>query len=177
MLRRQLETADHADPQRSATPRSSLRSLAVSLGLAFLPGLVGAPFVDRDWYQALDRPRWAPPPSVFGPVWTFLYASLGATAWFAWRRRPLPIGALALYAIQLVLNALWTPIFFGARKPGAALVVIVTLWATAAATAIVLLRARVVAGVLLVPYLAWVAFAGLLNASIWHRSRTAAPRS
>ncbi len=154
--------------------RSSLPSLIGSIGLAFLPGALGVPFVDREWYQALDRPRWSPPSAVFGPVWTLLYTSLGAAAWVAWRRQPRPLGALALYAIQLVLNGLWTPIFFGARKPGAALVVIITLWTASLATAIGLFRARAVAGLLLVPYLAWVAFATLLNAAIWRRSRAGA---
>lgn len=157
-------------------PRSNKRSLAVSVALAFLPGLIGTPFVDRDWYLSLDRPRWSPPPSVFGPVWTALYTSLGVAAWFAWPHRPRPLGALTLYAIQLAINALWTPLFFGARKPGAALVVIVTLWVAALATAVALFRARVAAGVLFVPYLAWVAFAALLNAAIWRRSRATSAR-
>jgi tryptophan-rich sensory protein len=141
------------------------------MAVAFVPGVIGVPFVDRDWYQSLDRPRWSPPPEVFGPVWTILYASLGAASWLAWRRRPRPLGALSLYGVQLVLNGLWTPIFFGARKPGAALIVIVTLWVASAATAIALVRARAAAGLLLVPYLVWVAFAVLLNGAIWRRSR------
>ena len=151
--------------------RSTLRSLIGSMALAFVPGLLGVPFVDRDWYRSLDRPGWSPPAGVFGPVWTFLYASLGGAAWLAWSRRPRPLGALSLYALQLVLNGLWTPVFFGARKPGAALVVIVSLWVASTATAIALFRARAVSGLLLVPYLVWVAFAALLNAAIWRRSR------
>jgi translocator protein len=154
-----------------STHRSSRRELALSIALAFLPALIGVPFVDRDWYRSLDRPRWSPPPGVFGPVWTFLYASLGTAAWMAWRRRPRPLGALSLYALQLALNGLWTPLFFGARDSGAALVVIIALWVAALATAIALFRAQVVAGLLLVPYLAWVAFAALLNGAIWRRSR------
>ncbi len=157
----------------ASTRRSGLRALIVSMAVAFIPGLIGVPFVDRHWYESLDRPRWSPPSEVFGPVWTLLYASLGATGWIAWRGRPRPLGALSLYAIQLALNGLWTPVFFGARKPGAALAVIVTLWAASMATAIAMFRARAVAGVLLVPYLTWVAFAALLNGAIWRRSRTA----
>lgn len=155
----------------SVGARSSLPSLVGSMAVAFLPGLIGVPFVDRDWYRSLDRPRWSPPPGVFGPVWTVLYASLGGAAWIAWRSRPRPVGALSLYVAQLTLNGLWTPVFFGARKPGAALGVIATLWVTALAAAVALFRARAAAGVLLIPYLAWVAFAALLNGAIWRRSR------
>jgi tryptophan-rich sensory protein len=163
--------AERADLAASSTDLPSVRSFLASMAVAFLPALIGVPFVDRDWYRSLDRPRWSPPSEVFGPVWTFLYASLGLAAWVAWRRQPRPVGALLLYLVQLALNAIWTPVFFGARKPGAALVVIVALWVASLATAIGLFRARAVAGLLLIPYLAWVAFAALLNGAIWRRSR------
>jgi translocator protein len=148
-----------------------LVTLAASLLIAFLPGVVGTPFVDRRWYRELDRPSWSPPPAVFGPVWTALYASLGTAAWLAWRRQPRPTGALALYLAQLLLNGLWTPVFFGARRPGAALVVMAALWATSLATIVALIRARLVAGLLLVPYQLWLSFAAALNVAIWRRSR------
>ena len=153
--------------------RPGLRSLAVSLAIAFVPALAGTPFVDPRWYERLDRPSWSPSPKVFGPVWTILYTLLGVTSWAAWMRRPRSSDGLALYFVQLGLNALWTPIFFGARRPGAALVVILGLWVTALATMVALLRARVWAAVLLIPYQLWLSFAAALNAAIWWRGRDA----
>lgn len=148
-----------------------MRSLVGALAITFLAGVIGTPFVDRDWYRRLSKPRWAPPPAVFGPVWTALYAMIGLSSWLVWRRQPTDRPALVLYALQLALNALWTPVFFGARQLGLAFAVICSLWFAAFATAVRSARVRVAAGLLFLPYLVWVAFAAALNLAIWRRER------
>ncbi len=133
-------------------------------------GLIGIPFNERaidTWYDTLDKPSFNPPSWVFGPVWTTLYLLMAVAAWLVWRsddrrRRP----ALALFAGQLVLNAVWSPLFFGARLPGWALAEIVVLWLAVAATTAWFWSIDRRAGALLVPYLAWVSFAAVLNAEI-----------
>lgn len=150
----------------------SRRALAGWLALSFLPGALGAPFPAPAWYRSLRRPSWSPPPGVFGPVWTVLYALMGVAAWLvaggrSEGRRP----ALVAFGVQLALNGAWTPIFFGLRRPGLALVEIGATLAAVAATTALFLRQRLLAGLLLLPYLAWVAFAALLNAEIWRRNR------
>lgn len=122
-----------------------------------------------DWYAALHKPSWNPPPWVFGPAWTFLYITMAVAAWLVWReggwkaqRR-----ALGLFIVQWFLNALWTPLFFGAHLPGVAFGEIVLLWLAIAATLVAFWRVKKAAGLLLVPYLAWVSFAAALNFSIW----------
>lgn len=142
------------------------------LALSFVPAVVGLRFPAPAYYARLNKPAWAPEPSVFGPVWTILYTLMGIAAWLvadssdAQSRTP-----LRLWGTQLVLNASWTPIFFGLRAPGLALVNIVALWLALLATMIAFFRRRPAAGALLLPYLAWVSFATALNFSIWRRKR------
>lgn len=150
----------------------SRKALAGWLALSFLPGALGAPFPAPAWYRQLKRPSFSPPPWVFAPVWTVLYALMGVAAWFvAGGRRDGRRGALTAYGIQLALNGAWTPIFFGLRRPGLALAEIAATLVAVAATTALFLRQRLLAGLLLLPYLAWVAFATLLNAEIWRRNR------
>jgi tryptophan-rich sensory protein len=118
------------------------------------------------WYPALAKPAWTPPGWVFGPVWTLLYPMLAVAGWLAWRegrsRR-----ATLLFLLQLALNAAWPWIFFGERQVGWALVCVVLLWLAILATLAAFWRVSRGAALLLVPYLAWVAFAAALNAAIW----------
>jgi translocator protein len=121
------------------------------------------------WYAGLHKPLWNPPAWVFGPAWTLLYMMMAVAAWLVWReggwkkqRR-----ALELFLLQWLLNALWTPLFFGMHRPGLAFAEITALWLVLAATLISFWRVRKAAGVLLVPYLAWVSFAAALNFTIW----------
>ena len=148
-----------------------MKSLLAWLGVSFLPALIGAPFPAPAWYRSLNRPRWSPPAWVFGPVWTFLYASMGVAAWLVWRRGGRRRVPLALFGVQLALNAAWTPLFFGARAIGPALAEIVATWVAVLATTVAFARQRSLAGALLLPYLAWVSFATALTASIWRRNR------
>ncbi|MBA3453956.1 MAG: tryptophan-rich sensory protein [Deltaproteobacteria bacterium] len=136
-----------------------------------LAGATGALITDASWYRALDRPSWAPPGWVFGPVWITLYTMMGVAAWLIWQSRaPRRRAALAWFAVQLVLNAAWTPVFFGARSIGGGLIVIVALLVAIIATSAVYRHVSRVAAALMVPYLAWVSFATALNAALWLRA-------
>ena len=124
------------------------------------------------FFAQLDRPGWAPPAALFGPVWTVLYIAMGVAAWLVWRERGRAKVrlALSLFVAQLVLNALWTWIFFAWRQGALAFAEIATLWVLIAATAVAFARVRRLACVLLVPYLAWVAYAAALTAAVWRRN-------
>jgi tryptophan-rich sensory protein len=150
----------------------NVRALVAWLALCFVVGAVGAAasIQAQAFYAELVRPDWAPPGSVFGPVWTLLYAMMGVAAWLVWQRRgsaPAANVGLMLFVIQLVLNALWSWLFFGWRQGALSFVDIVVLWILILATLVCFWRSRPLAGALLVPYLAWVTFASALNYSIW----------
>ncbi len=122
------------------------------------------------FYRQLAQPSWAPPSSVFGPVWSLLYALMGIAAWLVWReggwRRQR--GVLGLFVLQLAFNALWSWLFFGWHRGALAFADIVLLWLLIVATVIGFWRVRPLAGALLLPYLAWVGFATALNYAVWH---------
>jgi len=150
-------------------------NLAVGLLLwvliCFCAGAIGAAASVQagTFYAALVRPDWAPPASVFGPVWTVLYATMAVAAALVWveRRSHLRRSALVLFAIQLILNALWSWLFFAWQQGALAFVDIVILWLCLVATLLLFWRIRLPAGWLLVPYLAWVSFAAALNYAVW----------
>ncbi len=149
--------------------KPSWPGLAVWLVLCFAAPALGSAAGPGEWYAQLQKPAWNPPGWVFGPVWTLLYAMMAVAAWGVWRRggwraQRLP---LSLFLTQLALNALWTPLFFGLRSPGLALVDIVLLWLALAATLAAFARVHRASAVLLAPYLAWVSFAAFLNFTIW----------
>lgn len=118
------------------------------------------------WYAGLTKPAFTPPAAVFGPIWTMLYVLMAFAAWRAWRRSAAPALVVGVFAAQLVLNALWSQLFFGWQRPDLALVEIGFLWLAIAATIMVFRRADSAAAWLLAPYLAWVSFAALLNVEI-----------
>jgi tryptophan-rich sensory protein len=138
------------------------------LALTFLAAAAGAAAsMDAGpYYASLVRPEWAPPSTVFGPVWTVLYALMGLAAWLAWRAGA-PRRALVLYVVQLVVNALWSWLFFSQHRGGAAFADILLLIALVLATLVMFRRARPLAGALLLPYLAWITFAAALNLAVW----------
>lgn len=157
---------------RSPTPALvSAAALAGWLALAFGAPLLGVMAAGEasEYYASLARPSWAPPGWLFGPVWTALYALMAFAAWLVWRRGGWSArrGPLTLYLVQLALNALWTPIFFGLRQPGLALAEILLLLLAIAATLRAFWKASRAAGALLAPYLAWVGFATALSFSLW----------
>jgi benzodiazapine receptor len=139
---------------------------AGALAEVFSPGVSAAA---RNWYALLAKPEWTPPNRWFVPVWTALYVSMGSAAWFIWRERYHRgrAAALAAYWIQLLLNAAWAPLFFGVQNPGVGLFVIVALWLSIAWTIREFAVVKPGAAWLLVPYLAWVSYAGALNLAIW----------
>lgn len=139
---------------------------AIFLAAAATAGATGTFFSPGEWYEGLAKPSFTPPPIAFPIVWTTLYVLMSvAAARVAWK----DVGghAIAFWALQIALNTLWTPVFFGANKVGAALVVIVLLWLAIAATTWLFFTIDRIAGALMVPYLAWVSLATALNFSIW----------
>lgn len=147
--------------------------LIVSIALPLLAGALASTFtfpgVDT-WYTGLRKPAWRPPDAVFGPVWTVLYLLMGIALYLVWRkevpaRRKAP--ALALFGLQLVLNMLWSWLFFSRYQIGWALAEIIVLWLAILLTIFAFARHSRPAAWLLVPYISWVSFAALLNFSIW----------
>lgn len=136
----------------------------------------GAMFQPGPWYERLDKPSWTPPKWLFPVAWTTLYV-LMSLAGARVIGDPAAGYALALWALQIALNTLWTPIFFGLRNMRAGMVVIVFLWLAVAATMLALLRVDAWAGLMFAPYLAWVSVATALNYSVWKRNPGAQPLS
>lgn len=156
-----------------------MRSVVVFFGFlvaAFLAAGIGGLFTGpgvRDWYPALAKPAWTPPAWIFGPVWAMLYLCIAGAGFLAWRRAGFGGAKLAmvLFAVQLLLNAAWSWVFFGLRQPGWAFAEIVLLWAAILATTAALFRLSNWPGLLFVPYLLWVTFAAALNFAIWRANR------
>jgi tryptophan-rich sensory protein len=147
--------------------------LAVFVIFSELAGVVGSLFTYpaiKGWYSTVIRPQFSPPNWLFGPVWTTLYALMGVAAYLIWRKgsnnKNVKI-ALGLFTGQLVLNTLWSFIFFGLRSPGMAFIEIIVLWLSIVATIIAFAKISKSAAWLLAPYIGWVSFAAFLNYSIW----------
>jgi benzodiazapine receptor len=148
--------------------------VTLCLGIGALGGSVVATSVDT-WYAELAKPSFTPPDNVFGPVWTALYVLMAIAAWRVWRAadRDTRRGPLTLFALQLALTLGWTVVFFGLEKIGAALATIVVLDVGVVVTTLAFRPIDRWAGLLMVPYLAWVAFATVLNIAIWRLNPTA----
>lgn len=146
--------------------------LGAFIAACFAAAGIGSAFTTSEipgWYAGLNKPSWNPPSWVFGPVWTTLYLMMAVAGWLVWRRLGLAGAAVPLtfFAVQLVLNATWSYLFFGLHRPGAAFGEIVLLWLAIVATLVSFWRVQPLAGALLAPYLAWVTFAAVLNFTIW----------
>jgi len=152
--------------------------LVIAIGISEMAGIIGSVFTISaipNWYSTLVKPALNPPSWIFGPVWTTLYALMGIAAFLIWssyakvsedKKKGIKV-ALALFGIQLVLNTLWSIIFFGLQNPGWALVNIILLWLAIVWTIAVFYKISKPAAYLLVPYLLWVSFAMYLNYAIW----------
>jgi len=167
----------------------SLHARDVALGVApLVAGTVVGLVTNSDgsrWYRRLAKPSWTPPDAAFGPVWSVLYLLMGVASVIVARagRERDASGedgggqragrALGVYAVQLALNLGWSLIFFGARRVKPAGAELAMLWASIVATVAAFTRVRLVAGLLLIPYLAWTSFAALLNAELIRRNPTA----
>lgn len=156
---------------RRFTRSRYLSGLAVWLAITLLAAAVArAASLDAGaFYAQLVRPEWAPPAWLFAPVWAMLYVLMAVAAWLAWAVAGFrgARGALSLFVIQLALNALWSWLFFGWHRGALAFTDIVILWVMIVATVIAFWRVRPAAGALLVPYLLWVSFAGVLSYTVW----------
>jgi tryptophan-rich sensory protein len=156
---------------------SALPKLLACLAVVLTAGGVGSLATTRaipTWYKGLAKPSFNPPEWLFGPAWTALYLLMAVAAWLVWKRGIGAAGvklALAVFLVQLILNALWSILFFGLRSPLAGLIGIGGLWLAILATIILFFRVSVPAGVLLLPYIGWVTFAALLNAAILRLNR------
>lgn len=159
----------HATSVASTNTTKDILALGGWLAACFMAALGGVFVSTGDWYVSLNKPSWNPPSWLFGPVWTTLYCMMAVAAWQVWR-----VGgwqrqrvALSLFVGQLVLNALWTPIFFGAHQMGWAFVEICMLWTALVATIGAFWKVKLSAALLLLPYLAWCTFAAVLNFTLW----------
>lgn len=157
--------------------RPPLSALAGWIVFTFLFAAIGA-YASAEagsFYLQLRRPEWAPPPWLFAPAWTALYLLMAIAAWRVTGQRGWSAagGALVLYCLQLVANALWTWLFFVWHLGFLASIEIVVLWLLIAATTVAFRRHDRLAGALLLPYLAWVTFAGALSFTIWRMNPVA----
>src|ERR1051325_11735397 len=169
----------------SHIPRGrSLLWLLAFLGVSFAAAGLGSAFTVPaldGWYRKLRKPAWTPPDAVFGPVWTILYVQMAVGGWLVYRgtrtqasrRTAIGNAALGAWSLQLLLNVGWSAAFFGFRSPAAGLLTIVPLWAAIGTTAGISAPANPLAGVLLLPYLAWASCAAALSLRIWHLNREA----
>jgi tryptophan-rich sensory protein len=157
----------------SATPRHIVGMVCWLLVCFDAAGIGAIASASADeFYLALARPDWAPPPWLFAPVWTALYALMAIAAWLVWRSRGFGGArlALTLFLVQLGANALWTWIFFAWRQGGLAFAEILLLCSLIVATVLAFRRHNALASALLLPYLAWVSFAAALTFSTWQRN-------
>ncbi|MFF4877699.1 TspO/MBR family protein [Micromonospora sp. NPDC000668] len=153
---------------RPTSNRRSRWALVGFVAAVFVAAAIGGLGVQgtTEEYASLRQPSWAPPSWLFGPAWSLLYALIAVAGWLVWRR----VGfspPLWAWTAQLVLNAIWTPLFFGAGQYGLAFAEIVAMWLAIGLTVVLFARASRVAAALLLPYWAWVTFAAALNLSIW----------
>jgi len=154
-----------------------LARLVISIVLCQSAGVIGSIFTARSvstWYPTLRRPFFNPPSWVFGPVWITLYLLMGISLFLVWRKG---VGtaqvrvAIVAFAVQLILNAAWSGAFFGLRSPLAGLIVILLLWVAISVTIVLFRQISALASLILIPYIAWVSFAAILNASIYALNR------
>jgi len=152
--------------------------LVISCAVPFLIGLMGSLFTTADtlgnWYADLDKPFFNPPNWIFGPVWATLYIMMGISAYLVWQKdinsKAVRI-VLVCFIVQPFLNAIWTPLFFGLHSPLLGLIDIVLLLNAIIVTVFAFFQISRPAALLLIPYLAWVSFATILNASIYLLNR------
>ncbi len=147
--------------------------LVVSVVVCLLAGFIGSFFTSSSiptWYAGVSKPAFNPPNWVFAPVWTALFILMGISLYLVWNKG-LQVNAVkiavAVFAIQLILNVLWSVLFFGLKSPLYAFIEIIILWLSILFTIVLFFRISRTAGYLLVPYILWVSFAALLNFSIW----------
>ena len=149
-------------------------SLAVFLVSVILVASSGAFFKPDAWYRSLSKPSWNPPDWVFGAGWSLLYVMIAVAGWRVWERARSDVIVIPMfvYIVQLILNAGWSAIFFGLKRPDLAFAELLCLWIAICANILVFYPIDALAAWLLVPYLAWVTFAGALNLTVWQLNRS-----
>lgn len=153
--------------------KKSLLKLILAILICQSAGWIGSIFTTpsiQTWYATLTKPSFNPPNWVFAPVWTFLFLTMGVALWLIWRGGFKTLGrqqALRVFIIQLCLNVLWSLVFFGLHQPGIALIEILLLWLAILITIIKFYKIDRWAGLILIPYIAWVSFAAVLNLMLW----------
>jgi benzodiazapine receptor len=158
---------------------NSIIKLAVSLLACFAAAGIGSLFTFKaipGWYAGLKKPPYTPPNWAFGPVWTILYILMGASVFLIWQKGLANNGVLlafSLFWIQLVVNVLWSFIFFGLKSKGGGVIVIVVLWLLILITLLASFPVSAWAGALLIPYLLWVSIASYLNIEVWRLNKPA----
>ena len=150
--------------------------LVVSILVCFSAGAIGGLATTSSvngWYAEINKPTWNPPGWIFGPVWSALYLMMGVSAWLVWKDSSTGNSktALGFFAFHLLLNVLWSIVFFGMRQPGWAVWEIFVLWFSIIITMVLFFRHSKLAAGLLVPYWLWVSFATFLNYTIWTLNR------
>ena len=147
--------------------------LIVSITICLFAGFLGSFFTIPaipTWYATLTKPSFAPPNWLFFPVWTTLFVMMGISLYLVWRKGlegQQIKKALVIFAVQLILNVLWSAAFFGLRSPLSGLIEISILWISIAFTIMIFMKISRTAGLLLIPYIIWVSFAAILNFMIW----------
>ncbi|MEI6222335.1 MAG: TspO/MBR family protein [bacterium] len=147
--------------------------VSISVFICLLAGGIGSVFTTPSiptWYAGLQKPWFNPPNWIFGPVWTVLYVLMGIAAYLiwqkGWKKAEVQV-ALAVFGLQLVLNTVWSIVFFGVHSLGGAFIFVVMLWLSILASIILFWRQVKIAAIILLPYIAWVSFAGFLNWVVW----------
>jgi tryptophan-rich sensory protein len=149
-----------------------MKSLALFLLAAALAAFTASRFQPGAWYEALQKPAWTPPDWLFAPVWTVLYIAIAVAGWLVWRHGGAqPSVPLLFWVAQLILNFVWSWLFFGLHRPDLALLDIVLLGVAIAGFVISALPVSRLAAALFVPYAVWVAYAAALNFSIWQANQ------
>lgn len=160
---------ENRSSSRSKSAGMLVLFLFICFGVAWTGAQVSPGIASSNWYEQLNKPDWNPPGWLFGPVWTILYTMMAIAAWRIWKKLGFTGGKteLSWFAVQLLLNGLWSQLFFNAQNPGLAFVEILFLLSAIIATTIYFYREDRLAGYLMVPYILWVAFATVLNGTIW----------
>jgi len=147
----------------------SLWKLLVSIIVCEFAGVVGSVFTISEingWYKGLNKPNFNPPGWIFGPVWTALFVLMAISLYLVWSKK-ITLKNIIIFSIQLILNVLWSLIFFGAHSPSVAFFELLMLWFAIVFTIINFYKVSKTAALLLLPYILWVSFAGVLNYFIW----------
>ncbi|QDS99792.1 TspO/MBR family protein [Adhaeretor mobilis] len=164
--------SNHGHEQTRLLPKSISKwlSLGVFLVISGAAITIGQFYPPDAWFDSLAKPFFNPPSWVFPVVWTPLYMLIAISGWLLWRHAPKSL-AMGFWGAQMILNVLWTIVFFGYHRPGWALIEIVLLWSAIGATILSARSASRTAAILFLPYWVWVGFATLLNAAFWWLNR------